>query len=47
LLVEYAEWNTRTSADPYAVIAATRWCDRELTTLEKAEGPVPAPILID
>ena len=46
LLLQYAEWATREGVDPFAVIAATRWCERGLAALENAEGPVPSPIFI-
>jgi alkylation response protein AidB-like acyl-CoA dehydrogenase len=46
LLLQYAEWATREGVDPFAVIGATRWCERGLAALENAEGPVPSPIFI-
>jgi putative acyl-CoA dehydrogenase len=46
LLLEHAQWSAANGADPFAMSAATRWCGRDLTTLENAEGPVPSPILL-
>jgi hypothetical protein len=46
LLLEYAGWSCTHGADPDALVAATRWCARDLAPLEEAEGPVPSPMLI-
>lgn len=46
LLLEYAALSSAQASDRSAVVAATRWCARDLTTLDEAEGPVPSPMLI-
>ena len=47
LLLAHADWALTTAGeDPAAVVAAMRWCARDLARLEKAEGLVPSPILI-
>jgi alkylation response protein AidB-like acyl-CoA dehydrogenase len=46
LLLEYGGWSSTLGADPDALVAATRWCARELAPLAEAEGPVPSPMLI-
>lgn len=46
LLLEYAQWSTAAAKDHAAVVAAMRWCAGDLSPIEKAEGPVPPPMLI-
>ena len=46
LLLEYAQWSMGTGEGQAALVAATRWCAGDLAPVEKAEGPVPPPILI-
>jgi putative acyl-CoA dehydrogenase len=46
LLLEYAESAIRTRTDSSAVVAALRWCARDLGPAEQAEGPLPPPIFI-
>ncbi|MFL5612800.1 MAG: acyl-CoA dehydrogenase family protein [Gemmatimonadaceae bacterium] len=47
LLLEQADWAIAHAANGAdAATAAIRWCERELTSLEKNEGPVPSPMLL-
>ena len=46
LLLEYAQWSAGTAEGQRALVAATRWCAGDLAPIDKAEGPVPPPILI-
>jgi putative acyl-CoA dehydrogenase len=46
LLLEHAESTIRSPGDGSAVVAALRWCARDLGPTEQAGGPVPSPIFI-
>jgi putative acyl-CoA dehydrogenase len=46
LLLDYAGWTSSVGGDRHAVVDATRWCERPLTTWDKDEGPVPSPMMI-
>jgi putative acyl-CoA dehydrogenase len=46
LLLEHADWSVKRRGDHAAVLAATRWCARDLAVLESDDGPVPSPMLI-
>ncbi|HEY2374645.1 MAG TPA: acyl-CoA dehydrogenase family protein [Gemmatimonadaceae bacterium] len=46
LLLDYAHRSSTLGGDQSAVIAASRWCSRDLAPIENDEGPVPSPLLI-
>jgi putative acyl-CoA dehydrogenase len=45
-MAQYAAWTVGTGSHAAALAAVTRWCERDLARLDKADGPVPPPMLI-
>jgi len=45
-MAEYAAFTVGSPSHSAALQAVVRWCERDLARLEKADGPVPSPMLI-
>ena len=46
LLAEYAAWSVGSAGHTAALHTAVRWCERGLSQLDNADGPVPSSMLI-